>query len=162
MPVLCKPAVAVPEHVITQSETLALASRLHADHPQLPLVLQLIENVGVAKRHLIRPIDDTLRHTGFTHRNQVFETEAKKRLVPVMHDALGLAGVGVEDIRMIVLVSCTGFMMPSLTAWLINEMGFGLTLPSSRLRNWGVPPGPRPSTAPTTSVRPIPATMPWS
>ncbi len=124
MPVLCKPAVAVPEHVITQGETLALASRLHADHPQLPLVLQLIENVGVAKRHLIRPIEDTLRHSGFGHRNQVFEAEAKKRLVPVVHDALGLAAADVDDIRMIVLVSCTGFMMPSLTAWLINEMGF--------------------------------------
>jgi hypothetical protein len=33
MPVLCTPAVAVPEHVITQAETLAVAERLHADHP---------------------------------------------------------------------------------------------------------------------------------
>src|SRR5579871_4398580 len=77
-PVLCKPAVAVPEHVITQAETLAIAQRLHADHPQLRLVLRLIENAGVVKRHLIRPIDETLTHTGFGHRNQVFEAEAKK------------------------------------------------------------------------------------
>src|ERR1700744_4107858 len=58
-PVLCKPAVAVPEYVITQAETLAIAERLHADHPQLRLVLRLIENAGVVKRHLIRPIDET-------------------------------------------------------------------------------------------------------
>jgi len=123
-PVLCKPAVAVPEHVITQAETLAVAERLHASHPKLRLVLRLIENTGVAKRHLIRPIDETLAHTGFGHRNQVFEAEAKKRIPAVVGDALANAGLTTHDIGAIVLVSCTGFMMPSLTAWMINELGF--------------------------------------
>ena len=44
MAVLCRPAVAVPEHVVTMEETLELARRLHADHPQLPLALRLIRN----------------------------------------------------------------------------------------------------------------------
>jgi 1,3,6,8-tetrahydroxynaphthalene synthase len=124
LPVLCKPAVAVPEHVITQAETLDVARKLHADHPQSKLVLRLIENTGVNKRHLIRPIEDTLIHTGFEHRNQVFETEAKKRIPAVVNDALANAGLQAADIGAIVLVSCTGFMMPSLTAWMINELGF--------------------------------------
>ena len=123
-PILCKPAVAVPEHVITQAETLALAARLHADHPKVRLVLRLIENTGVAKRHLIRPIEETLVHTGFGHRNQVFEAEAKKRIPAVVADALANAGLTPGDIGLIVLVSCTGFMMPSLTAWMINELRF--------------------------------------
>src|SRR6185437_757768 len=59
LPVLCKPAVAVPEHVITQAETLELARKLHADHPQGKLVVRLIANTGVNKRHLIRPIEET-------------------------------------------------------------------------------------------------------
>jgi 1,3,6,8-tetrahydroxynaphthalene synthase len=124
MPVLCRPAVAVPEHVITQAETLGLARRLHSDHPQIGLVLRMIENTGVSKRHLIRPIEDTLRHTGFAHRNRVFEEEAKKRVPAVVDDALANAGLTAGDIGAIVLVSCTGFMMPSLTAWMINELGF--------------------------------------
>src|ERR1700722_7485865 len=123
-PVLCKPAVAVPEYVISQAETLGLASRLHAGHPQVKLVLRLIENTGVAKRHLIRPIEDTLRHTGFGHRNQVLEAEAKKRIPAAVTQALANAGLTAGDIGAIVLVSCTGFMMPSLTAWMINELGF--------------------------------------
>jgi len=124
MPVLCTPAVAVPEHVITQAETLALAARMHADHPKVRLVLRMIQNTGVAKRHLIRPIEETLVHTGFGHRNQVFERQAKKRIPAVVDDALANSGLAAEDIGAIVLVSCTGFMMPSLTAWMINELGF--------------------------------------
>ncbi len=124
MPVLCKPAVAVPEHVITQAETLAVAARLHADHPKLRLALRLIENTGVTKRHLIRPIEETLVHTGFGHRNKVFEAEAKMRIPGVVADALANAGLTAGDIGAIVFVSCTGFMMPSLTAWMINELGF--------------------------------------
>jgi len=123
-PVLCKPAVAVPENIITQAETLALAARLHADHPKVRLVLRLIENTGVAKRHLIRPIEETLQHTGFGHRNQVFEEQAKARIPAVVQSALDNAGLKADDIGAIVLVSCTGFMMPSLTAWMINELGF--------------------------------------
>ncbi len=92
LPVLCKPAVAVPEHIITQAETLELARKLHADHPQNKLVLRLIENTGVNKRHLIRPIEETLNHTGFGHRNKVFEAEAKKRVPAVVDDALANAG----------------------------------------------------------------------
>ncbi|MFF9198185.1 type III polyketide synthase [Streptomyces sp. NPDC014779] len=124
MPVLCRPAVAVPEHVITQEETLDLARRLHADHPSLPLVLRLIRNTGVARRHLVRPIEETLAHPGFEARNARYEAEAKARVPAVVAEALGHAGLGPRDIDLIVYVSCTGFMMPSLTAWMINNLGF--------------------------------------
>jgi 1,3,6,8-tetrahydroxynaphthalene synthase len=124
MAVLCKPAVAVPEHVITVDETLELARRFHAKHPQLPLVLRLISNTGVRKRHLIRPISETLEHPGFEVRNRIFEEQAKLRVPPVIAQALTNAGLRESDIGLLVFVSCTGFMMPSMTSWLINSMGF--------------------------------------
>ncbi|MFJ3903836.1 type III polyketide synthase [Streptomyces sp. NPDC090025] len=124
MPVLCRPAVAVPEHVITQRETLDLARTLHAGHPSLPLVLRLIGNTGVEKRHLVQPIERTLAHPGFEARNEVYETEAKARVPAVVHEALAHAGLAAADIDLIVYVSCTGFTMPSLTAWMINNLGF--------------------------------------
>ncbi|MEE1927875.1 type III polyketide synthase [Streptomyces sp. TRM 70351] len=124
MPTLCRPAVAVPEHVITMAETLELARAVHADHPQLGLALRLIENTGVRTRHLVQPIEQTLRHPGFEARNLVYATEARRRTPPVIHRALEHAGLGVRDIDLIVYVSCTGFLMPSMTAWLINNLGF--------------------------------------
>ncbi|MFF2521193.1 type III polyketide synthase [Streptomyces liangshanensis] len=124
MATLCKPDVSVPEHVITMEDTLALARSLHADHPQLPLALRLIENTGVAKRHLVRPIEETLGHPGFEDRNRTYEAEAKARVPAVVNRALDHAELRASDIDLIIYVSCTGFMMPSLTAWLINTMDF--------------------------------------
>ena len=124
MPILCQPAVTVPEHVITQEETLDIARRLHAGNPRLPLVLRLIKNTGVRKRHIIRPIGETLEHPGFEIRNRIYEEHAKARVPEVIWTALDNAGLAESDIDVIIYVSCTGFMMPSMTAWLINAMGF--------------------------------------
>ncbi len=124
MAVLCKPAIAVPDHVITSQETVELARGLHNDHPQLGLVVRLIEHTGVVKRHLIQPIEKVLQHPGFDERSALYEEESKTRVPPVVRQALEQAELGPQEIDLIIYVSCTGFMMPSLTAWLINTMGF--------------------------------------
>jgi len=124
MPTLCKPSVRVPEYVITMEETLQFAEKVHAGKSQLPLALRLIQNTGVQKRHIVQPIEKTLQHPGFEERNRIYELESKKRCPEVVENALANAGLGAQDIDAIIYVSCTGFSMPSLTAWLINEMGF--------------------------------------
>ncbi|WP_445525748.1 type III polyketide synthase [Streptomyces cyslabdanicus] len=127
MATLCRPSVSVPEHVITMEETLELARSRHADHPQLPLALRLIENTGVQTRHIVQPIAETLKHPGFEERNKLYEQEAKARVPAVIQRALDDAELLTRDIDVIIYVSCTGFMMPSLTAWLINTMEFDST-----------------------------------
>jgi 1,3,6,8-tetrahydroxynaphthalene synthase len=105
-------------------ETLAFAKLVHAGKPQLPLALRLIQNTGVQKRHIVQPLENTLRHPGLEERNRIYELESKKRCPGVIEEALANADVMAQDIDAIIYVSCTGFLMPSLTAWLINAMGF--------------------------------------
>jgi 1,3,6,8-tetrahydroxynaphthalene synthase len=124
MPRLCKPSVSMPEYVITLEETLAFTERVHGDKPWLPLSLRLIKNTGVRKRHIVRPIEEILHHPGFEERNRIYELESKKRCPEVIERALANAEVTTQEIDVIIYVSCTGFLMPSLTAWLINTMGF--------------------------------------
>ncbi len=125
MPRLCKPAVSVPEYVITVEETLGFAEKAHAGKPQLPLALRLIRNTGVKKRHLVQPIEKTLCPPGFRGAEPDLRGRVEEAL-PRGHRerALANADVTARDIDVIIYVSCTGFMMPSLTAWLINKMGF--------------------------------------
>ncbi|KUL36398.1 polyketide synthase [Streptomyces sp. NRRL F-4489] len=124
MAVLCKPAIAVPEYIITRDDTLELARQLHSGHTQLNLVLRLIEHTGVVRRHLIQPIDKVLEHPGFDARSAIYEEESKARVPDVVRRALDQAELEPRDIDLIIYVSCTGFMMPALTAWLINTLGF--------------------------------------
>ncbi|WP_437691729.1 type III polyketide synthase [Sorangium sp. So ce176] len=124
MATLCRPEVAVPEYIVTKEDTLKLAERLHAGNPQLKLVLRLITSTGVQKRHIVQPLEQTLEHPGFEIRNKVFEREAKRRVPPVVRRALANAELTAQDIDAIIFVSCTGFMMPSMTAYLVNTMGF--------------------------------------
>jgi 1,3,6,8-tetrahydroxynaphthalene synthase len=105
-------------------ETLEFAERAHAGKPQLPLALRLIEHTGVRKRHIVQPIEKTLKHPGLEARNHIYERESKKRCPQVIEQALKNAQLRAADIDAMIYVSCTGFMMPSLTAWLINKMGF--------------------------------------
>ncbi|WP_329449195.1 type III polyketide synthase (plasmid) [Streptomyces sp. NBC_01426] len=123
-PVLCVPAVEVPEHVITIEESLDLAARLHHGHEDIQLALRLIKNTGVRKRHLVQTIEATLDHPGLEERNLVYVREAKRRVPPAVTAALANAGVCAREIDAIIFVSCTGFTMPALTAWMINTMGF--------------------------------------
>ena len=124
MATLCRPEVAVPENIVTKEETLRLAERLHADNPHLKLALRLITSTGVQKRHIVQPLEQTLKHPGFEIRNRIYEREAKRRVPPVIQQALAHAELTAQDIDAIIYVSCTGFMMPSMTAWLVNTMGF--------------------------------------
>jgi 1,3,6,8-tetrahydroxynaphthalene synthase len=126
MAILCKPEIAVPENILTLGTTLELCRELHADHPQLQTALRLIHNTGVKTRHLVRPISETLIHDGLERRNAIYEREAKDRCPPVIRKALANAQLEVRDIDAIIFVSCTGFLMPSLSSWLINQMGFRL------------------------------------
>lgn len=61
------------------AQTLDLARRLHADHPQSDLVLPLIENSGVCKRHIVQPIAVTcslIARTRATQRNMILPGRA--------------------------------------------------------------------------------------
>jgi 1,3,6,8-tetrahydroxynaphthalene synthase len=121
---LCRPAVAVPEYVITLEETLDLARSVHADHPQLPLALRRIEDSGVRRRHLVRSPEEARELPGSEARSLRYGAEAERRVPPVVRKALEHARLTPQEIDLIVHASCTGSLTPSLTTRLINSMGF--------------------------------------
>ena len=82
MAILCKPAIAVPEYIITMEQTLELCQQIHAGHPQLDLALRLLQNTGIRKRHIVLPVDEVLQHRGFEERNSTYEEQSKRRTPP--------------------------------------------------------------------------------
>ncbi|MFD8815700.1 type III polyketide synthase [Streptomyces sp. NPDC059627] len=124
MATLCRPATAFPSHVLTTDEALAFARRQYPDVPHLTFAERLIRGTQVHKRHLVQPVERIADHAGLEARNAAYEEEAKKLLPGVIGEALDNAGLRAPDIDATVFVSCTGFLMPSLTSWMINALGF--------------------------------------
>jgi hypothetical protein len=120
----CRPAVAVPECLIPAADSLDLTGGLHAGHEQLGVALRLIRHTGAGKRHVVQPVEETRRHPRVRTGNALYEREAKARMPGVVHEALRHAGLMARATDLIIFGSYTGFVMPSLPAWLINTPGF--------------------------------------
>lgn len=126
--VVARPALALPSHVLSR-ENLKDAARafLGESFPHLRRVLSIIENSGVERRHLVRPLSATLEQTGFGGRNDLYIETVKKLGEEAAAAALANAGIGSGDVDLIITTSCTGIMIPSLDAWLVPKMGFSRT-----------------------------------
>lgn len=122
--VMCLPALAFPEHELTRESVKDTARHVLEGHPHLPRVLRIIENTGIQKRHLVKPIEETVQPSGFGERNAKFIEVSMRLGEEATKGALANAGLQAKDVDFIITTSCTGVMIPSLDAHLISKLGF--------------------------------------
>lgn len=122
--VVRRPAIAVPEHTLTR-ETLGdtLRDVLGPEFPHLRRLLQIVEHSGIERRHLVRPLHDTLRGGSFGERNAVFARESLRLAERAARAALAEAGTEASEVDLLITTSCTGIMIPSLCAHLAPALG---------------------------------------
>ncbi|WP_339070862.1 type III polyketide synthase [Chitinophaga sp. 212800008-4] len=85
-------------------------------------VKKIFENAGVERRYSIMGPEDVFTSTSFEDKNNLYQREMKKLGVACLQGALDKANLKGTDIDYIITVSCTGFMIPSIDAYLINEL----------------------------------------
>lgn len=86
-------------------------------------VLKIFEGAAVEKRYSIMEPKEVFTATSFEEKNQIYCREAKKMGSQVLQKALAKADWSPGSLDYIITVSCTGVMIPSLDAFLINELG---------------------------------------
>ncbi|WP_188406583.1 type III polyketide synthase [Psychroflexus salis] len=86
-------------------------------------VVKLFEGAGVDQRYSIMDPEEVFTATSFEDKNKIYEREAKSLGKKVLQKALKDADWEASDLDYIITVSCTGIMIPSLDAYLINELG---------------------------------------
>lgn len=126
MATICKPAIVLPKNVVRQEEMISLLKDLFPLNSDWPRIEKMIRNTTVDTRHLIRPINEIIKLDGFGNRNDIYKKEALHLSFEATEMALLNAGITPLDIDMIIAISCTGFMMPSITSYLINHFRFSL------------------------------------
>ncbi|MFX0556925.1 type III polyketide synthase [Maribacter sp. CXY002] len=85
-------------------------------------VVKIFEGAAVDKRYGIMPIEDVFLATSFEEKNAIYVREAKKLGINVLKKALKKANWESQSLDYIITVSCTGIMIPSLDAYLINAL----------------------------------------
>jgi alkylresorcinol/alkylpyrone synthase len=86
-------------------------------------VLKIFEGAGVDKRYSIMAPEEVFTATSFEDKNNIYVREVKTLGKNVLEKSLRNTGWENDSLDYIITVSCTGIMIPSLDAYLINELG---------------------------------------
>lgn len=85
-------------------------------------VIKLFENAGVERRYSIMDAEEVFLKTSFEEKNDIYKRETIKLAEGALTKALNKANLTPTDIDFIITVSCTGIMIPSVDAYLINKL----------------------------------------
>ena len=85
-------------------------------------VLRIFKYAEVDKRYSIMDIDEVFRESSFEEKNDFFIEKSIELSEGALRKALARAELDPQDLDIIITVSCTGFMIPSVDAYLINRM----------------------------------------
>ena len=85
-------------------------------------VIKLFENAGVDRRYSIMDAEEVFNNTSFEEKNDIYAREVVKLAEQSLVKALDKAKLLPTDIDYIITVSCTGIMIPSVDAYLINNL----------------------------------------
>jgi len=86
-------------------------------------VKKIFENAMVDRRYSIMSPEEVFSDLSFEERNDIYSREVVKLGTKCLKSAIDKAGWQNEDIDYLITVSCTGIMIPSLDAYLINILG---------------------------------------
>ncbi len=85
-------------------------------------VLKIFEGAGVDRRYSIMDAHEVFLNSSFEERNDVYVREIRKLGKLSLEKALHKNGWKPTDIDFLITVSCTGIMIPSIDAYLINDL----------------------------------------
>ncbi|WP_209400494.1 type III polyketide synthase [Pseudozobellia sp. WGM2] len=86
-------------------------------------VIKIFEGAAVDERYSIMSPEEVFTMTSFEDKNAIYVREAKKLGKSVLQKALTKSDWSAVSLDYIITVSCTGIMIPSLDAYLIEDLG---------------------------------------
>jgi alkylresorcinol/alkylpyrone synthase len=115
----------VPPHVLTPEDVKTYMRRVFdvGEH-RLDAIMSIIDNAQVHKRQSIFPVDYIVTRRSLEQLSREYKEHSIRLGCQAAERCLASAAMTPRDIDMIITVSCTGFMIPSLDAHLMNLMGF--------------------------------------
>ena len=85
-------------------------------------VLKIFEGAGVERRYYIMDAEEVFLNSSFEEKNNLYVREVIKLAEQSLQKSLKKVDLQPTDIDYIITVSCTGIMIPSIDAYLINSL----------------------------------------
>jgi alkylresorcinol/alkylpyrone synthase len=118
-------ATAVPPYTLTRDDVKTYFRKVFdLEERRLDAMMTVIDHAQVDTRHAIFPVEYLVESRSLTQTSHEYQEHAVRLGCEVADVCLAKAEMTPREIDMIITVSCTGFMIPSLDAHLINLMGF--------------------------------------
>ena len=86
-------------------------------------ILRIFKYAQVDQRYSVRKPSSLLDQSGFGTRNDQYIQQAITLGEKALHSAIEAAGIQAGDIDYLITTSCTGIMIPSVDAYLIDRLG---------------------------------------
>ena len=118
-------ATALPQHEITRDDVKRyFGSTFAIDERRLNAMMAIVDNSQVRRRFFIHPVDYIIEPRPLGTITREYQDYSIQLGQQVAESCLEKAGLAASDVDLLITTSCTGFMIPSLDAHLINRMGF--------------------------------------
>jgi alkylresorcinol/alkylpyrone synthase len=118
-------ATAVPPHLLTRDIVKQRMKDVFSlDGKRLEAIRTVIDNSQIDQRFSVFPVEHIIEPRPLAQINTEYREKAVELGLRVAADALAQAEMVPTDVDLLITVSCTGVMIPSLDAYLATEMGF--------------------------------------
>ncbi|HXU06380.1 MAG TPA: 3-oxoacyl-[acyl-carrier-protein] synthase III C-terminal domain-containing protein [Polyangia bacterium] len=123
-PAIASTVTAVPPYSATQAQVKARLREVFDLPPRrLDAAMELFDHAAVERRFSVEPIETLGVSRSVGDIQDRYRQHAFGLGRTVAREALARAGIGAAHIDLIVTTSCTGIMIPSLDAYLVDDLG---------------------------------------
>jgi predicted naringenin-chalcone synthase len=112
-----------PPHELTAAQVEAGWSALVGGGAILTELQKLIAAAAVSRRQLVEPVEALLQPRAAGERNRLYKRHALAYGEQALRRLFAETGLAPGDVDALITVSCTGLLIPSLDAYLINRLG---------------------------------------
>src|SRR5262245_1217765 len=114
-----------PPYRYPQDEVTRWVSDWLGDDPNGRRLLSVYSSAGVALRASVVPIEQVFHPGDFETQNDLYREVACREGAALVRRALGRAEVAAAEVGLVVSVSCTGFQIPAVDAYVADALGLG-------------------------------------
>ncbi len=126
MSVILTAACIDPLHCYQTAEIIDAANRFwltDLDEKTKSYALRLFQGAEIRQRYSALPLEVVFRKLSFQEKNNLYIEAAKEMAERALRSALEKARLAPKQLDYLITTSCTGFMIPSVDAYLVDRLG---------------------------------------